>query len=81
MNNEDKKKTERKHTTVSIPTSLFNRIKKLIEGTGFTSVSDYVTYVLREVVAMHEKEKFSEPFTKEDVERIKEKLRALGYLD
>jgi len=81
MNNDDKKKTDRKHTTVSIPTSLFSRIKKLIEGTGFTSVSDYVTYVLREVVAMHEKEKFSEPFTQEDVERIKEKLRALGYLD
>lgn len=72
---------ERKYTTVSIPTTLFNRIKKLIEGTGFKSVSDYVTYVLREVVAMHEKEKFSEPFTPEDVERIKEKLKALGYLD
>jgi len=72
---------KRKFTTVSIPVSLYNRIKKLIEGTGFTSVSDYVTYVLREIVAMHEAEKFEEPFTPEDVERIKEKLRALGYLD
>lgn len=72
---------ERKFTTVSIPVTLFKRIKKLIEGTGFTSVSDYVTYVLREVVAMHEKEKFQEPFSQEDIERIKEKLRALGYLD
>jgi Arc/MetJ-type ribon-helix-helix transcriptional regulator len=77
----DVHKKERKHTTVSIPTTLFNRIKKLIKDTGFTSVSDYVTYVLREVVAMHEHEKFSEPFTPEDVERIKEKLRSLGYLD
>ena len=50
-------------------------------GTGFKSVSDYVTYVLREVVAMHEAERAAEPFTSEDVERIKEKLRALGYLD
>lgn len=74
-------KVERKHTTVSIPSALFNRIKKLIKDTGFSSVSDYVTYVLREVVAMHEHEKFSEPFSPEDVERIKEKLRALGYLD
>ena len=30
---------------------------------------------------MHEYEKKSEPFTPEDVERIKEKLRSLGYLD
>jgi len=74
-------KSDRKFTTVSIPITLFNRIKRLIEGTGFTSVSDYVTYVLREVVVMHEREKFSEPFSEEDVERIKEKLRALGYLD
>ncbi|MHA1616390.1 MAG: hypothetical protein ACTSX9_03685 [Candidatus Njordarchaeales archaeon] len=71
----------KKYTTVSIPVTLYNRIKKLIEGTGFTSVSDYVTYVLREVVAMHESERSEEPFTPEDVERIKQKLKALGYLD
>jgi len=72
---------KRKFTTVSIPITLYNRIKNLIQGTGFTSVSDYVTYVLREIVAMHEAERTEEPFTPEDVERIKEKLRALGYLD
>jgi len=70
----------RKYTTVSIPTALYERIKSIMEGTGFKSVSDYVTYVLREVVAMHEMEKMSEPFSEEDVRRIKEKLKALGYL-
>ena len=44
-----------KYTTVSIPHSLHERLEKLIsKKTGFKSVSDYVTYVLREVVAMHE---------------------------
>ena len=70
----------RKYTTVSIPTTLYERIKCIIEGTGFKSVSDYVTYVLREVVAMHEMERMSEPFSEEDVKRIKERLKALGYL-
>jgi len=70
----------RKYTTVSIPTALYERIKSIMEGTGFKSVSDYVTYVLREVVAMHEMEKMSESFSEEDVRRIKEKLKALGYL-
>ncbi len=68
-----------KYTTVSIPITLYNRIKKLIEGTGFTSVSQYVTYVLREVVAEHEKG-VEEPFTEEDKERIIEKLKRLGYI-
>ncbi|MCE4599516.1 MAG: ribbon-helix-helix domain-containing protein [Desulfurococcales archaeon] len=69
-----------KYTTVSIPVTLYNRIKRLIEGTGFTSVSQYVTYVLREVVAAHEESLREEPFTDEDKERILEKLRRLGYL-
>ena len=69
-----------KYTTVSIPVTLYERIRKLIEGTGFTSVSQYVTYVLREIVAEHEKARVEEPFTDEDKERILERLRRLGYL-
>ena len=68
------------YTTVSIPVTLYNRIKKLIEGTGFTSVSQYVTYVLREVIAAHEEAAGEEPFTEEDKKRIIEKLKKLGYI-
>jgi len=77
--NEKKEEEEKKFTTISIPTSLFEKIKERIKGTGFTSVSSYVTYVLRELLA--EKEEEEEPFTKEDEERIKARLRALGYID
>ncbi len=77
---ESEKTTKRKKfTTISIPTPLFKKIRERIKGTGFTSVSSYVTYVLREIVA--EKEEEEEPFTKEDEERIKNRLRALGYID
>ncbi len=70
-----------KYTTVSIPHTLHERIQKLIsEKTGFKSVSDYVTYVLREVVAMHEMKEAPEPFTSQDVDQIKARLKALGYL-
>ena len=72
---------ERKHTTVSIPIQLYEKIKNRIKGTGFTSVSDYVTYVLREVLASIEMEEKEEVFTKEEEEKVKERLRALGYLD
>ena len=69
---------EKKFTTVSIPVPLFKKVEERIKGTGFTSVSSYVTYVLREVVSEEEEE---EPFSKEDEERVKDRLRALGYLD
>lgn len=69
----------KKFTTVSIPAPLFKKIEQRIKGTGFTSVSSYVTYVLREVVSEEEEE--AEPFTKEDEERVKQRLRALGYID
>ena len=70
-----------KYTTVSIPRTLHRRIGKLIKTkSGFKSVSDYVTYVLREIVQMHESEHSPQAFTSEDVEKIKERLKALGYL-
>jgi len=70
---------EKKFTTVSIPTPLFKKVEERIKGTGFTSVSSYVTYVLREVVSEEEEE--TEPFTKQDEERVKDRLKALGYMD
>jgi Arc/MetJ-type ribon-helix-helix transcriptional regulator len=70
-----------KYTTVSIPKTLHEKIEKLVEGkTGFKSVSDYVTYVLREVVAMHETKEVPDPFSAQDIEEIKARLKALGYL-
>ncbi len=65
-----------KYTTVSLPKPLYDKIKKRIEKTGFTSVSDYVTYILREVLANLESKRPSG----KDEDKIKEKLRALGYL-
>ena len=76
-----------KHTTVSIPTPLFKKVEARIEGTGFTSVSSYVIYVLREIIAEEnkdeepEEEEMPEAFSAEDEEKIKNRLKALGYMD
>lgn len=75
MNEKDTRKTE--FTSVSIPVPLFEKAKKQIEGTGFTSVSSYVGYILREVIA----ERGERPFTDDSDEKIREKLRKLGYLE
>ena len=73
-------KDDKKYTTISIPTPLAEKIKKRIDGTGFTSLSSYVTYVLREIISS-DKEENEEAFTKEDEEKVRERLRALGYLE
>ena len=71
-------KTE-KSRTVEIPESLFDRIEAKLKGTGFQSVSDYVVHILREGLG---KEGDEQPpsYTKEEEEKVKERLRALGYL-
>ncbi len=81
MSSEGESLRKGKYTTVSIPVTLYNRIKTLIKDTGFTSVSQFVTYVLREVVSSMEAEKLeSEAISEEDRRRIIEKLKRLGYL-
>ncbi|MEZ0345651.1 MAG: hypothetical protein ABWK01_03795 [Infirmifilum sp.] len=71
----------RKYTTVSIPETLFRRIERLIGGTGFKSVSEFVTFVLRQVVADIEAERLkSEGLTEEERKAILERLKRLGYL-
>jgi Arc/MetJ-type ribon-helix-helix transcriptional regulator len=75
------KSVKRKFRTVSIPSPLFKKIQQEIKDTGFTSVSSYVEYVLREIIASKREEgEKREPFTKEDEEKIKARLRALGYI-
>jgi Arc/MetJ-type ribon-helix-helix transcriptional regulator len=64
-----------KYTTVSIPEPLNKRIQKIIKKTSFPSTSSFVIYVLRELLV----EK-PDGALLEDKEKIRERLRALGYL-
>jgi Arc/MetJ-type ribon-helix-helix transcriptional regulator len=70
---------EKEFTSISIPTSLYKKIEEKIKGTEFTSVSSYVTKVLRESLSKEEENK--EVFSAEEEEKIKERLKALGYID
>ncbi|MFX0071785.1 MAG: CopG family transcriptional regulator [Candidatus Hermodarchaeota archaeon] len=70
------------YTTVSIPKPLVERIKERMKGTGFSSVSSYVTYVLRQVISsIEEDERSKQAFTKDEEEKVKQRLRDLGYID
>lgn len=70
-----KNKTGRKYTTITIPSPLFEKIQDKIKDTGFSSVSDCVTYILRETITELE---LKDPKKKN---AVIEKLRALGYTE
>ena len=66
--------------TIMIPLTLYKRLEEITKETKFDSASAYATYLLREALSRLEvgsKEVLSE----EEEERVKERLRALGYLD
>jgi Arc/MetJ-type ribon-helix-helix transcriptional regulator len=75
-----KEKTmDKEFTTVSIPTSLHKKIEEAIQGTEIGSVSAYVVKVVRESLSKEQEAK--EVFSKEEEEKVKERLKALGYID
>ena len=92
----DETEKESNYSTISIPKPLAEKIKKRCEGTGFTSVSSYVTYVLRQIISNIEKKDeptsdhrlpttdsrppTKEAFSRDDEEKVKERLKALGYI-
>ncbi|MBU0762858.1 MAG: ribbon-helix-helix domain-containing protein, partial [Candidatus Altiarchaeota archaeon] len=64
------------YTTISLPTELADKAKKQIEGTGFKNLSDFVTFLVREVAST--KDKWDE---NKSMDQITKKLKALGYID
>jgi hypothetical protein len=70
---------EKEFIDIAIPTSLYQKIEEKIKGTEQTSVASYVTKVLNESLSKDEETK--EAFTKEEEEKVKDRLKALGYID
>ena len=62
---------------VYISRELYEKAKRFVEETGsFSSVEELVEFVLNEVVLSKE----AATFSREDEEKVKERLRSLGYI-
>ncbi len=63
---------------IHISRELYEKIKKFVESQGgFSSVEEFVEFVLNEVLS---EETTAPTMSKEEEEKVKERLRALGYL-
>jgi hypothetical protein len=65
--------------TLKIPRPLFQRLSVLIEGSGFSSVTEFVVYVLRDLVA-HQEDEQPTTLTAKELEAIRKRLKTMGYL-
>ncbi len=64
--------------TLKIPRPLYIKLKKIIENTGFSSVNEFVVYVLRDLAVLKKSDR--EDLSAEEVKLIKKRLEKLGYL-
>ncbi|MEJ5377703.1 MAG: CopG family transcriptional regulator [bacterium] len=66
--------------TIKIPRALYERLKLIVQGSGFDSVTDFVVYVLRDLVAAQGEAEKEDLLTADELRAIRRRLRNLGYL-
>lgn len=64
--------------TIKIPRPLYNKLRDIIEDSGFSSVNEFIVYVLRDLIALHKVDE--DKLTPKEVKLLKSRLKKLGYL-
>jgi hypothetical protein len=65
--------------TIKIPRKLYDRLRSIIEDSGFNSVTDFIVYVMRDIASTGKTEP-EDRLNREEIEQIRRRLRNLGYL-
>jgi len=65
--------------TIKIPRELYQRLGQMVAGTGFSSVSEFIVFVMRTLASSGEI-KAGDSLTAEEIKAIRERLKKLGYL-
>lgn len=70
--------------TLKIPRPLYNRISHLIKESSFSSVTDFIVYILRDLFSSHrtryqEKTRDENELSQEEITAIRKRLKSLGY--
>ncbi len=67
--------------TIKIPRPLYRKLQTLIEESSFSSVTEFIVYVLRDIISEKGIPADKDNLTPEETRAIKQRLRNLGYLD
>ncbi len=66
--------------TIKIPRELYKKLKDIIKDTGFSSVTEFIVYAMRNI-ASGGRLKGEAQLTEEEIRKVRERLRRLGYID
>lgn len=67
--------------TIKIPRPLYRKISQVIDGSGFSSPTEFIVFILRDLVGEKGVITGGEDFTLEELRSIRRKLQGLGYLE
>jgi len=65
--------------TIKIPKQLYNSLKDQIKDTGFSSVTDFIIYVMRDIAGSG-KLNSDATLNNKEIAEIRKRLKELGYL-
>ena len=65
--------------TIKIPRHLYERLKGMIQDTGFSSVNEFIVYVMRDIASGGRLDQDA-GLSKEEIEQVRRRLKGLGYL-
>ena len=66
--------------SIKIPRPLYNRIQTVIDGAGFSSPTDFIVFVLRDLMGSLPADDDSGELRADELRTIRTKLNNLGYL-
>lgn len=69
----------RDKVTIKIPKDLYLKLSQMVEETGFSSVTEFIVFAMR-TLASAGAIKGEDRLTEEEVKKVRERLRRLGYL-
>ena len=74
--------------TIKIPRPIYERVQGVVDTSGFRSATDFIVFVLRQVLAEHglnehplHEDGDADGLTREEILAIRKRLKSLGYLD
>ncbi|MCJ7579180.1 MAG: CopG family transcriptional regulator [Candidatus Aminicenantes bacterium] len=70
---------DKEYTPVEIPSDLYKQIEEKIKKSEVSSVADFITKLLKDNLPIDQPE--TDSLSSEDEEKVKERLKALGYMD
>jgi Arc/MetJ-type ribon-helix-helix transcriptional regulator len=75
-----------RRVTIKIPRTIYDRIQALIAESGFSSPTEFIVYVLRDLISEIKEtgggagDSIRDELTRQEVQAIRRRLTNLGYL-